>query len=449
MRTSPIIEIMFNETLTLDAEDIINATLIEETKAIGSEIPASVLQFTIYSDNEEFSIFGGDYYNQLSTRIPVRLYADLDGEIINMGQFYVKTWKNLSAKLIEFEAVDIIGLLESMDYDGSFWSELTPAATVIETVLNETGVPYEIDSALQSVDISGWIPQSDYRYALQQICLAAGAYATTSRTNKLKIAPIRSLPTRPDKRLIYGQQGMESQITLQPALVRLELIAHDFTASEEQETIFEGTLPAGFHKIIFEKPYYNVEIPVLAFLQYTLATEDLQYEITTEDGGFILVLGEEMVTGSNCVYLYLQDEEIVTVTGYPYEETLKSYIYTAPDEVSAPDKVSIAISDATMINTTSAQAIMDRLVAFYSVRYVQDLKVMPQKMVSPGMVISSLAIDDKRLLGFVEKSSIDLSKGMIANISVLGAELVPLAYRYPRTNVAVTNTSLTRQDGFR
>ena len=459
MITYPIIRMVMGEghELVFSGEQVISATLVEEVNPISVELPISTLDFVILSYDDTFSMFSGSYYNLLSQRLPItvheRLYDDTGlYEDRFLGKYYLEEWKNESEYEYSFKAIDSIGLLAATNYDGGFWSAPTPLETIIGVILSDSGVDYSIDASIRSRELKGWIPSGDCRKALQQVCFAARAMASSTRNDYLSIVPI-PLITSPiiigelDEVISLGdeQKLIAQTVELQPTVTSIELISHEYSQGTELEDVFDEWLEAGSHKIIFSKPYYEVIVDGPGYTPSALGTEGGDYIVT--EGGDYIEVGGEYLFGPNALYLELLEGGQVTVTGYPWVDSKKSFTFRETGEFI--HKNDLVISDATMVSSGIAQNVLDRARDYYRQLYTQNIKLLPSK-VKPGLLVTSTTLFNKVLFAAVQKTSVDLSGGFITDTDIRGLELIIIwAVRKPRTGVAVTGASITRQDGFR
>jgi hypothetical protein len=397
-------------------------------------------------------MFSGTYFDLLTERLPVYAYKNVGGDEQFIGKFYLSDWENISDYEFKFYAIDVLGVLDATDYDGNFWSTATTLSEIIAETLDPINISYEIDSSIEDTELKGWIPPGNYRQAIQQICFAAGVTAMTAGSSNLLIKPAL-FPTGAYDHLISSSEKLLSQpIKLQQLVTSIELVSHNYSQGAELETIFDEDLTAGSHKIIFEKPYYNIIVEGPGYVPNYLTTEGGDY-ITTEGGDYIEVGGEYRF-GSNCLYLELQEAGHVTVTGYPWVDSKRSYMFYEEDLIEYANKNALKIADATMVSLTNAQTILNLVRDYYRLRYLQELSVLPSTEIFPRDIIFTNTIYDNPLLAGVNKISTDLTGGCIMKIEALGiapeyVEPIENPVRRARTGIALCGTGLLRQNGFR
>ena len=327
------------ETVTFSGSAVIDASLLEETNPVSVEVPYNVLTFKVINTNVDFSMFSGSL---LSERLPLMLYENIDGVDTFIGKFYLETFKNETEYEVSFTAIDIIGALASTDYDGGFWATPTTLENVLSDILSPLGILYTLDDSIKDTLIQGYNPSGNYRDALQQVCFAAMATASSARSDRLVISP-KSLPVGPYTKKIHNCEKLTSQpIELLPIVTKIELISHDYTQSTAQITdIFSQYLEAGSHKIVFDQPYYNIVIDGPGYTPSLLITENDDF-IVTENDDYIEVGGQYTID-SKAIYLEMQEAGTVTVTGYAYTDNKKSHIFNETGITNYSNKKTLQI----------------------------------------------------------------------------------------------------------
>ena len=453
MTTYPLIKLILeSETLEYSGEEVMSADVLQEINPLSVELPISTFEFQILSTDESFSMFSGTYFDLLTERLPVFAYKNVDGDEQFIGKFYLSDWENISDHEFKFYAIDILGVLDATDYDGNFWSTATTLSEIIAATLDPINITYEIDSSIEDTELKGWIPPGNYREAIQQICFAAGATAITAGSSNLLIKPAL-IPTGAYDHLISNSEKlMDQPIKLQQLVTSIELVSHNYSQGADLETIFDEDLAAGSHKIIFEKPYYNIIVNGPGYTPDYLITEGGDY-ITTEGGDYIEVGGEYRF-GPNCLYLELQSAGHVTVTGYPWVDSKRSFTFYESGLTEYANKNALKVADATMVNLSNAQTILNLLRDYYRLRYLQKLSILPSTEVYPRDIIFTNTIYDNPILVGVNKINTDLTGGCIMKVEALGiapefAEPIENPVRRARTGIAVCGSDLLRQNGFR
>jgi hypothetical protein len=451
--TYPVIQFLLDSgTIEFSRTQVISAHLIEQNNSISTELPIDTIEFKIISTDGTFSMFS-DTFSLLKEKLPILVYENIDGTNNLIGKFYLDKWKNPSKSILEFTASNIIGVLADIDFDGIFWQENFALEQIMQDVFYPINFSCELDSSLANVVISGYIPAGTYREALQHIAFAAGATVVSSR----RTSPLMIKSNIPE--LFYTTKikdnerlGKESPIELLPLISSIELVSHNYTQGTNVETIFDKYLDAGSYKIVFEKPYYSVVISGPGYTQSVLGTEGGDY-IGTENGDYIEAGGEYNL-GPNAIYLTISAAGQVTITGYPWIDSKRSYVFNETGIENSSNKNTLTIADATLVNTNNGQVIIDNVRDYYRQRYLQKVKLLPTFTAKINDVVLSNAIYGNKILASVIKMDIDLTKGFLAQTDIRG--LVP-AYippatnpvRYVRAGIAKSGAGLTRNNSWR
>lgn len=450
--TRPLVRFLLDTgDIEFAGTEIISAKLIEQTSIVSSETPINTLEFKVRTSDDAFSMFS-DSFSLLKEKLPLLAYEIVDGDSQLLGKFYLEKWKNSGERVIEFTAYDIIGVLSDTDFDGAFIDTPTTLTAVMSQVFTPINVSYEIEATLADVEISGYNPAGSYRDALQQICFAAGATIITSRRETMLITPIAIPDLMYTTRVRDNEILQNPTVELLPVVSKIELVSHNYTQGDTLETIFDEYLAAGSYKIIFDKPYYSVIISGPGYTQSTLATEGGD-DITTEYGDY-LEAGGEYTTGSNSIYITFSVAGQVTVTGYPWVDSKRSFIFNETGTEEVTNKKTLTISNATMVNIINGQAILDNVRDYNRLRYVQKMRLLPTVEVNTGDIILSNAIQENKLLACATKIETSLTQGFLASVELRGkvpvyAPPVENPVRLSRSGIAVSGAGLTRNNYFR
>ena len=449
--TNPVIILTAGATTyTFSGTDVISASLVEEVNPISIELPYNVLEVKVYNTDIALSVFSNDCV--LSERLPVECYENIDGVSRYLGKFYLDTFVNTNDYTLELRAFDAIGVMSKTDYDGGFWSTPTSLLLILNQVLLSKGIVFTVDDSIKDTTIQGWIPPGNLRGALQQICFAAGAVASCARSDKVVIVPV-NLPYRRFDARVRDSQKLSNQPTeLLKVVTSIELVSHSYTAGTELQTIFDEYLEAGQHKIVFNQPYYDIVIDGPGFIPVTLGFED-DADFVFEDGAYLEISGEYAFDSPNSVRLDMQEAGQVTITGYPWIDSKRSFLFFETGLTEYSNKNALVISEATMVSEAYAQTVLDRVRDYYRQRYKQTFTLLPSA-IKPLDLVSSNTVYDKTVLGFVQKMESNLMGGYLQITDIRGIEPVyvqPVEHpvRRARSDIAICGADLTRNNGFR
>ncbi len=420
--TYPIIDVTVKEgtVLRFEKQDIIGATVVQEVNPSSFDLPYSTLEFQVKNRYNSLVMFSGETYEMLSQRLPVMAYISAGGVNTLIGRFYLQSWKNESDDVIRFEAIDILGVLSETDYEGGFWETPTSIDDVLHKILAPLDIEYSVDEALLGVTLSGWIPPGDCREAMQQISIASGATVKTSGTTTLSFIP-SVVPSDAYKVEVGDDKKSAKQtIELLPLVTKIELVSHTYSKGAEEQDIYEEELEIGKYKIIFEQPYHTVIINGPGYDITTLALESGD-DFVLEDGETLLEIGGEYMMGPNSLHLDVTSPGKVTVTGYPWLDSKRAFIFNEEVAERFANRNSLVVSDATLIGLDNAANILEYQRDWNRLRHKQKIRMFSSGVDTTDIVMTG-AIQGKQVIGVVLKRTIDLAGGNISDLEILGTE---------------------------
>ncbi len=433
--------------------DIIDATLIESVPVTATELPVSTFEFRIHTTEEEFSMFGGSYFESLSRRAPIYLYETLQGVEMFLGKFYLDEWENIDENTFSFKAVDLVGALDKLDFDGRFYETPVSLSSVVDELFSSRGFIIQIDTTLSSNTISGWIPPSTLREALQKVLFASRATIYTTRVQVPIIKPVRVPQGLFDYRVPPSQKLKDQKVTYSAPVSSIELISHNYTKGTELVTIFDEDLPAGSHKIVFNEPYYELVVDGVGYIPYVITTEDEEYFLATEDENYFFEIGGEYQFGPNCIYFEMANSGHVTISGYQWVDSKRAFLYSEPI-LQEEEMNSIKVDNVQLVNLSNAGAILDTMKETGKLLYQQEVTFLPEVGVKAGDHIINSAFSGAKFLGQVIQLETELTKGFLlkAKLSGVSPSYVPpleVAKLRARTGIAICGSDLIRQNFFR
>lgn len=440
-----------DQFIEFSSHEIVNASVVEECNSLAIELPISTLDFHVRDLTGSMSMFDGTLFAQLVERLPVTCYEYYEGDYHLIGKFYLDSWKNLGANEVQFTAMDIIGLLAESEFDGIFWATSVTLPVALTAIFAGFNITYDVHASLLAVEVSGWLPPGKYRDALQQLCFAAGAMIVTARTERMQVVPADFPVIYYDQR-IDETTARQNTIELLPMISTIELVSHNYTVSLETKVIFDKTLEAGEHKVVFDAPYYNIVIDGLGYVPKVLGTEDGGDYVGTTYSDYIEA-GGTFQFGSNSVLFSLTAPSAIVITGTPWIDSKRSFLFTESGVQPTQNKKSLSITNATLVNFDRAQVILDRLRDYYRQRYIQDLTLFPCLLKSSDTVLSN-TFEQRKILSTIVKSEIGLSSGFLQKILLRGflppyiLESVTPVRRW-RTGISVTSSNLTINNRWR
>lgn len=384
----------YGTLIEFTGSSIRRASVVEEIDPMSGEARYNTLDLKLYSADGDFSIINpSGIYQYLQERQPIAIHETVGNLTVFIGQFYLETWENQSDTTIEFNAIDLLGVADTLPYLGGFWTG-TAVETVVDGILTPLNIPYELDATLYGTLIKGWLPVCTVREALQQIAVAVGAYLDCSRSNAIKIytAPIAAVTT-PSTTITKAQKGLSQKLGLKPLVTGVELTAHNYVALSTTVTLYSGTLAAG---------------------TYTITWDDGPKHTLSASGATVAS------SGPNHAVLTVASPGTVSLTGRTYRDTTRTFSeYTAGLAAGTKPNV-LKIANATLVNLDNGAAVCSRIYDYNQQRLVQKLRMYAPTNVQIGDVVLVDTLYDQQIRAMVERASIDLTGGMVADLELTG-----------------------------
>lgn len=439
--------------------DFLSAKLTEEFSPLSITLPASELEFSLFSDDVSFSIINptGDF-EQMATQQPVALYEVVDGEQIYLGQFYLEDWSNKSENIKSFVCVDILGILDKYTYLGGIWLTAVTVGELVADVLGPIGSAYDIDPDLAEVELTGWLPIMTAREALQQIAFAAGAYVLSTRNDSIimgrliqvsmSVAGVRTGVTKCGQPRVWGMHWRGSQTTTFSSVEYTTIglntgvgKANEMTARVRQRK-FRTSQWEGIQTVV-DIPSSDQANRKLTLRTQVTGVEVIGHDIV-EGAGSLELLNQTMPAGSHEIH-FSQPVHDLSITGATITEsganyavitvatagtvTLNGLVYVVTDTLygeyipgdSDRKENVIKITDATLVNSSNGGSICKTIYDYYQQRYKQSMKLFsPASSVHVGATVNLETLYGNYLYGVIEKMDTNLFGGNVANTEVIG-----------------------------
>jgi hypothetical protein len=383
----------YGELIYFQGSEVQTAEVIEEVNMLSTEVPFGTLKLGLFSTDADFNILNpAGYFAALKERQPLSMHELVDNQSVFIGQYYLDTWTNPSDNQIEFECVDLLGILDSIPYRGGIWLDGIQVQTLIANLLEPIYAPYELDVDLYGTVVKGWLPASTYREALQQIAFAVGAYITCARSSAVKIYKTKIAETAAaGVTITKADKGIEAPLSLMTLVTGVTITTHDYIPGDESKELYNGTLAAGQHEITFDEPIHDLSVSGA-----TITESGVNYAILT-----VASTGTVVLTGQT----YIDTQRAITIINETLDETVKPNI--------------IKIDKATLVNSSNSAEVTQRVYDYYQQRYLQKVKLFaPSAEVGDVAVIDSVYGNQMR--GVIEKMTSDLANGFVVNAEARG-----------------------------
>lgn len=384
-------QIDYGRIIQFTGENLTSANLVEELNILSDELSINTLDFTIYSQDDNFNILNPKgMYSALQERQQLRAFKIANDEKINMGAFYLDTWKNEKYKTMNFSAIDVIGLLDKTDFMGGMYN--STFESVVEKILTSAGLissDYEIQEELKNIPVIGYMPVCKHREALQQVIFAVGAVANTSRSDKIKIYTVKESDVANQiskSNILKGSKEIE-----QGELVTgVSVTSHNYIQTTEEVSLFDGVLESGIHQIIFSEPVYN-----LSCTNASILSSNVNYALI------------EVNTSSN-----------VILKGYRYKDNMQTIIAEIEGLNPSSKKNMLKIESDYLINSSNAYQIAERVLNYYRKTYITKFDfILDDESTGDNIVVEGDF--NNELNGYVTKLDIDMTGGYIAGAQIV------------------------------
>lgn len=193
-------KIVFGVGRQFTPSDFDTISLTQEVSPISDDLPIDTSKFVLRPRKAIRYLF--------QTRQTFKIYRDAD----LIAAHYVKSAQITAENRYAVECQSLVGLLEEQSYAGLYASS-TPALTIAQSIIGD--LPFEMDAALQSIALSGYIPEGTRREALHQLLFALGAICTTADNEKIRIfaPPKTAVVLSPDDAYIGATVEQDAPVT--------------------------------------------------------------------------------------------------------------------------------------------------------------------------------------------------------------------------------------------
>ena len=384
-------QILYGAEKTFEGESLKSASILEEVDLLSSEIPINTLDFTIYSVDDDFNILNPQgVYTLLQQRQKLKVTEILtkENKTIDMGTFYLDTWKNKHDKQMEISAIDLVGIMDKTDFNGGIYENVT-VTKILDEIFTSAGLSsedYEIQEDLKAIVLNGYLPICSHREALQQVIFAISAVADCSRSDKVKIYTVEDVENVEDRKIIDKGNRFQGSLEIEQneIVTGVSVVAHNYTKTTASSKLYEGTLDAGETTIKFNDPVCNISCT----------------------GGTIIE--------SNCNYAIISctAESNVVINGYKYEDNLQEYLVELESSNDNESKNILKIESAYLVSKSNAKTIATKILEYYKETYKTSLEF----LLNDEVLTQDLEVDqsyNKLLVGHANKFDIDLTGGFI------------------------------------
>lgn len=398
--------IEYGRVMQWAGEDVVSAKVLEEVNPVSNELSINTADFELYDASGAFDILNlKGLFTYLQKGQQVVISNDDDGSDNPMGTFYLDTWESSDTDVGKFTAYDAIGRIDNARFEGGIYAG-KPASDLVAEIMTAAGWDnYDLAAELQSIQLTGYIPISSCREALQQVAFALCATVSDARSDRIRI--FRAL--RSYSQILGRDRKFDGgKTTLLSKVSAVTVLAHNYTIKSGTEEIYRGTVSPGISRIYLQEPAANV--------------------ISDTDGIGTTWPIDDSPESANVVWVrstLTEDAELV-LTGQKYADNTTPYSASNADYGGSP----VNVEKATLISAGNAQDVAKNLLTYYNLRFQTEADF-PLEEEQAG---DKIAVENKSGVGYslntAESLSIDLVGGMVATAKLLsdGTDLVMAVY---------------------
>jgi hypothetical protein len=400
----------YGVSLAFSGEDVISAKILEEVDLISDSVSVNTLNLTLHNGTGEFSILNpAGSFGVLQSRQRFQVQERSDGNALEMGTFYLSDWSNESDTQAKFSAKDSVGLLDGDPWDGDVYN--TTMGTFRAALLS--GYKYTLDVSLSELPIKGHLASCSKREALQQAAFACGAVVDCSRGDTIRIYPP---PDRPSALVSYDRKFVSgAKVTLQQLVTGVQVTAASYSAGTAAEELYKETLPVGTVRVNFTEPV------VISTLSVTGAS----------------------ITGScaNWTDISVPAAGEVKLTGIKYSKSAVTILCAAKDVPANATPNIIKVENASLLCKERASEIAQSILSRYADRVQQQWRMVAgTELLADRLIVESYG--GEKVRGSLQKMSLDLTGGFLANCTLLGSRISTIAAAYSGTEIYAGERSL-------
>lgn len=372
--------IAYGPTRRFTSKEIKSLRYCPEADALCDVLPVTYMEFELKSANSSL-IF------QRKQRL--ELY---DGNDF-LGVFFIETSTKKRSGLYEVKTCDLLGLLDmAAKYTGGVFTGAT-AEKVASAIMGS--IPFEIDSTLADMPVSGRLPIDGRRASLQQLAFAIGAVVLTSGRRRIAIVP---LPNSPTSEIGNNRVYENGEVEQSSFVTSVEVKARSYKLGKDSVEIYSEPL-SGSVRIEFAEPYGS-----LAVTGGTLVSKSANHAVLSGTGG------------------------TVTLTGKKYSVTESLYAKENPDRNASDAEYVIGYNDMTLVTPTNVGTVLNHCYELLR----RTRKVKTKALIKAEKVGDFVGVwcDGQLLYGNIVSMNYSISSKTAADIEVLVDEEYEVTNEY-------------------
>ena len=223
--------------------EIMNTSAIFSLNPLSAEIPINTFDFVLNNRR------GVEYSFQEGQTI--RTYFD-DNLVCTT---FMKSAKKKSRNVWDIKTEDYFGTMDSAPFFGGVYENKSVSDLIFE-IFSSANVPYVVEADIDGFSVSGYIPYTNCRNALQQVLFAIGLYSVTYGSEIVKI-----VKTTDDAVKSVGlnriMQGQTVDDEARPSAISVSY--HSYKKSNQELSVEVGDVGENI-LVVFGEPLYDLYI---------------------------------------------------------------------------------------------------------------------------------------------------------------------------------------------
>lgn len=258
-------------------------------------------------------------------------------------------------------------------------------------------IPFSLDQLLTGKFVSGYLPVCTRREALQQIAFAVGAVVTTQGDGTIQInSAVDPLIDSPESRLDKDAILSGSKLTQVNPPAIIQVVSHQYTKSQETETLLESAYLAKDTVLVFPEPHWGYQLE-----------------------GDLTGVGKE--EHDNWVRITVAFPTTVTLTGKKYIHTKEDNSLTIANASRSGEGGTVKVENVTLITDANVQSVLDRLKAYHSLTRRLEGTVVVKEQQAGDMVAVANPYGSDFTVGYITSMESEFTaNGHTASIKLFG-----------------------------
>lgn len=403
-----------------EGTDIVTCSVSESVNPLSIEVNPTKCEMVIYSENNEFDLMNPNgFFSYLKRDRYVEVFARYNGREYEFGKYNLDTWESLNAKEAKFNMSSNLDKLNNTTYyDGWYCDSVYSTEntySILDDVMDSSGVEYEIDNSLESGKLMGLIPLESYKNVLQLICFCSSCAIDDTRDGKIKFYKIQ----KPEYPRVFSNRELFDTVKItrneQQTKILFKYFYYDDPPEKKYENVANLYLKQGERKRIF----------------FTNPASSIRYKKTSDESW------HEVWDGN----LYYYDLEVSSEGGYEIEA--KYYDISNLDfeekisDLQDQKEKEIKIESARLIYPVNGNSLagggsgdpipgndtefINNIKNYYlDAKLTVDFEFVNDGTVRTGEIVRVETDYGEYVQGYIIEQNIDLSGGMVSKAKLIG-----------------------------